>query len=198
MVEVRDTVAVVVDELDHMGALVERLLMLGRALEPDFLDTQPLDLRAFLSELFEAARVLADRRLDAGPGARSGPRRGRGQAAWCAAEPDRQRRPGHRHRRCHRDQAPAESGRRQLVVAVDDSGPGIPEERAASVVERFGRLGVPTATGTGLGLAIVTAVAEAHGGHFELGASRLGGCRAAVVLPAPAWSRTTSMEAVGV
>jgi len=61
MGEVRDTVAVVVDELEHMGALVERLLMLGRALEPDFLEIQPLDLRAFLSELLESARVLAAR-----------------------------------------------------------------------------------------------------------------------------------------
>ncbi len=62
MGEVRDTVGVVVDELDHMGALVERLLMLGRALEPDFLQLEPLDLRTFLSDLFDSARVLADRR----------------------------------------------------------------------------------------------------------------------------------------
>jgi len=71
----------------------------------------------------------------------------------------------------------------ELVVSVDDSGPGIPDEELPTVVERFGRLGSADREGTGLGLAIVTAVSEAHGGHFELGRSTLGGCRAAIVLP---------------
>ena len=56
IVEVRDTVAVVIDELDHMRSLVERLLLLGRALEPDFLQLERLDLRTFLSDLFDAAQ----------------------------------------------------------------------------------------------------------------------------------------------
>ncbi len=59
--EVRETVDLVVDEIDHMRALVERLLLLGRALEPDFLDQIPVDLRTFCLDLFAAARVLAPR-----------------------------------------------------------------------------------------------------------------------------------------
>ena len=50
------------------------------------------------------------------------------------------------------------------------------------MLERFGRLGSADREGSGLGLAIVGAVAEAHGGAFELGRAELGGCRAAVVL----------------
>ncbi len=59
--DVHETIGVVVDELDHMSSLVERLLLLGRALEPDFLQVERLDLRTFLSDLFDSARVLADR-----------------------------------------------------------------------------------------------------------------------------------------
>ena len=50
-----------------MGALVERLLMLGRALEPDFLEIEHLDLRTFLSDLLEASRVLAARQWSLAP-----------------------------------------------------------------------------------------------------------------------------------
>ena len=52
------------------------------------------------------------------------------------------------------------------------------------MLARFGRLGSADREGSGLGLAIVTAVAEAHGGSFELGASAMGGCRATIVVPA--------------
>ncbi len=181
--EVRETVGVVVDELEHMGALVERLLMLGRALEPDFLEMQPLDLRAFLSELIESARVLADRQwclepvpdlvLDVDVAKLRGALLNLIDNAVRATAPGDVIEIGaNRH--------PATG---ELVVSVDDSGPGIPEDELPTVVERFGRLGSADRDGTGLGLAIVTAVSEAHGGHFELGRSDLGGCRAAVVLP---------------
>ena len=53
-VATRETVEVVLDELDHMRALTERLLLLGRAMEPDFLAPAPIDLRAFLADLFDA------------------------------------------------------------------------------------------------------------------------------------------------
>src|SRR5436305_5033682 len=62
--EVRKTVALVVDELDHMRSLVERLLMLGRSLEPDFLEPVPIDLRSMLAEVLDAARVLAPRKWE--------------------------------------------------------------------------------------------------------------------------------------
>ncbi len=198
MDEVRDTVGVVVDELDHMGALVERLLMLGRALEPDFLQIEPLDLRTFLSDLFDSARVLADRRwsitpvpdlvLDADVAKLRGALLNLIDNAVRATEAGD----------AIQISAVAKPADATLVVAVDDSGPGIPEEERLSVVERFGRLGSADRDGTGLGLAIVTAVAEAHGGCFELGVSRLGGCRAAIVLPGCRVASAEAMEVVEV
>lgn len=52
---------------------------------------------------------------------------------------------------------------------VLDSGPGIPAEHRARVVERFARLdSARTLPGSGLGLALVEAVADLHGGALVL------------------------------
>jgi len=181
--EVRETVHVVVDELDHMRALVERLLMLGRALEPDFLHVERLDLRTFLSDLFESAQVLADRRWSLAPvpdlvlEVDVAKLRGAllnliDNAVGATTPSDAIEIRASQH---------TDEGR--VVIAVEDSGPGIPLEQLSGVLERFGRLGSADRDGSGLGLAIVTAVAEAHGGFFELSSSDMGGCRAAICLP---------------
>jgi signal transduction histidine kinase len=65
-------------------------------------------------------------------------------------------------------------------LLVDDAGPGIADP--ASAVRR----GVSGAGSTGLGLDIVRRVAEATGGHLEIGRGPLGGARIAFLLPAPA------------
>jgi two-component system OmpR family sensor kinase len=60
---------------------------------------------------------------------------------------------------------------REVVLAVTDSGPGIPPELASQVFERFvrGDRARTRATGsTGLGLAIVQAVTTAHGGSVAV------------------------------
>jgi len=44
----------------------------------------------------------------------------------------------------------------------------------------------------------VSAVAEAHGGTFALGRSALGGCRAAITLPASLVSMAAERPPVGV
>jgi signal transduction histidine kinase len=67
-----------------------------------------------------------------------------------------------------------------VVVCVDDSGPGIPLQDRERVFERFVRLQRDRATGVGLGLSIVRVVAEAHGANIRLLDSPLGGLRAEV------------------
>jgi two-component system OmpR family sensor kinase len=55
-------------------------------------------------------------------------------------------------------------------MAVTDSGPGLTDEQAARVFERFYRADASRARavgGTGLGLSIVAAVARAHGGDVS-------------------------------
>ena len=76
-----------------------------------------------------------------------------------------------------------ESG--QLLLAVEDSGPGIAEADRARVLDRFYRVPGLQATGSGLGLAIASAIAQLHGATLELDRSpRLGGLRIALRLPA--------------
>jgi signal transduction histidine kinase len=181
--DLHETVGIVIDELDHMSSLVERLLLLGRAMEPDFLQVERLDLRTFLSDLFDSARVLADRRwvlsdvpdlvLEVDVAKLRGALLNLIDNAIRATSPtDVIEISVVRH---------GDTG--SVELAVDDSGPGIPLDQRTRVMERFGRMGTADRDGSGLGLAIVIAVAEAHGGGFDLEESGRGGCRAAIVLP---------------
>ena len=79
------------------------------------------------------------------------------------------------------------------VLAVEDSGPGIPLDQRAKVFERFYRQAGDTGSGTGLGLAIVAAVVEDHGGAASIGDSDLGGAALTIRLPAAQVSTTTAI-----
>jgi signal transduction histidine kinase len=72
-----------------------------------------------------------------------------------------------------------------LVVFVDDAGPGIPTEDRERVFERFatGPAKRGSSSGTGLGLALVTETAAVHGGAVWCTASPAGGARFVVKLP---------------
>jgi signal transduction histidine kinase len=180
--EVRETIRVVIDELDHMRSMVERLLLLGRALEPDFLELERLDLRSFVADMFDVGQVLAPRHWLVDP------------VPDLVLQVDVAKLRGAVlnlldnavHATGADDVIEVSASRGpdgSVAIAVDDSGPGIPEHLRAGSLSRFGRPGASDTDGSGLGLAIVTAVAEAHGGRLELGVSARGGCRAAIVLP---------------
>jgi two-component system sensor histidine kinase TctE len=51
---------------------------------------------------------------------------------------------------------------RQVILAVEDSGPGIPVEERERVFDRFYRVLGSQAEGSGLGLAIVREIATRH------------------------------------
>ncbi len=73
-----------------------------------------------------------------------------------------------------------------LVVAVTDSGEGIPTEALQRVFERFYRADVSRQAitgGSGLGLAIVRAIIEAHGGIIWAENVPTGGARFVFTLP---------------
>ena len=61
-----------------------------------------------------------------------------------------------------------------IMLRVEDDGPGVPGDRINAALARGGRLD-ESRPGTGLGLAIVGDLAEAHGGSLSLGRSALGG-----------------------
>jgi signal transduction histidine kinase len=75
---------------------------------------------------------------------------------------------------------------RDVMVCVEDAGPGVPEERREELFSRFaqldhGRRG--TSTGVGLGLALVRAYVAAQGGRVWYEAADGGGARFCVTLP---------------
>ena len=69
-----------------------------------------------------------------------------------------------------------------LLVDIDDDGPGISSAQRQAVLQRGVRLDEST-PGSGLGLAIVLELAQLHAGGLELSKSRLGGLRARLRLP---------------
>jgi signal transduction histidine kinase len=73
-----------------------------------------------------------------------------------------------------------------FLIAVEDEGPGIPEDSLKQVLQPFTRLEDSRSRetgGMGLGLAIAASVIEGHGGELKLENRREGGLRALVVLP---------------
>lgn len=80
--------------------------------------------------------------------------------------------------------APSEAGGVRFVVS--DQGPGIPEEEASRVFERFQRLDRSRRSGgSGLGLAIVAGIVERHGGQIEVEQNHPHGVRMVITLPPP-------------
>ncbi|MST31603.1 HAMP domain-containing protein [Acidimicrobiaceae bacterium USS-CC1] len=178
--EMVETTARVIAELEGMSVLVDRLLLLGRSFAPDFVEAAPVALRAFMGDLFAAARVLAERgwALAAvpdvvvvvdGPKLRgallnlvdnavkaTGTGDGIELGARCATE---------------------------VAFWVTDTGSGIAAAAQGEVFGRFRRSGSSGRQGTGLGLAIVEAVAEAHGGRVGLHSVEGRGTTVEIVLP---------------
>jgi two-component system phosphate regulon sensor histidine kinase PhoR len=79
------------------------------------------------------------------------------------------------------------AGEDSVVVAVRDSGIGIPETDLPRIFERFYRVDKSRSRemgGTGLGLAIVKHIAQAHGGKVEVESKPGQGSTFRIVLPA--------------
>ncbi len=77
-----------------------------------------------------------------------------------------------------------------LIVTIDDNGPGIPEAERAKVFRPFYRIDnsrnldkKPLSGGSGLGLAIAMDAIASHGGRINLADSPLGGLRVMIFIP---------------
>lgn len=74
----------------------------------------------------------------------------------------------------------------QLLIDIEDSGPGVPDTDKERVFEMFHSAdrGDRRAAGSGLGLAISKGMVNAHGGSIQiLDSSRYGGCLVRIALP---------------
>lgn len=169
-------------EVSRLAAMVDDLLALGRthalALH---IQRAPADVRVLVSEAVAAAR------------SRCGKTRVllRAPSVAVPAEVDAQRLRqaldnlldnAIRHARSvvHVELACEEA--HELVVSIEDDGPGIDRELLPRLFDAFAQGSAGTG-GSGIGLSTVRAVAEAHGGGVTVGAARQRGARFTLRLP---------------
>ncbi|MEV0394762.1 sensor histidine kinase [Polymorphospora rubra] len=182
-VERRETVALVTDELDRMNRMVDDLLMLARAEQPDFLRPEEVPVAPMMAEVYSKAAALGDRDWRLGPVAEVtlwADRQRLTQALMQLAQNAVQfTAPGDRVELSAR----AEHGR--VLLAVEDTGIGIAPEDRERIFQRFARAepGRQRAEGAGLGLAIVSAIAAAHGGTVAVDSIPDAGSTFTLVLP---------------
>ena len=75
----------------------------------------------------------------------------------------------------------------QLLIHVDDNGPGIARDKRDEVFQPFVRLDNARTqyegASTGLGLSIARDIVHSHGGEITLDDSPLGGLKATIAIP---------------
>ncbi|HEY3149425.1 MAG TPA: ATP-binding protein, partial [Dongiaceae bacterium] len=164
-------------DLDQMEAIIRSTLAFARE-DSDTEPTEPVDLVALLREVVEdhpEARLNAD------------------SSAACIlrARPVALRRcfnnlVGNAIRYGNDAEIAVRELSNAVEVTIDDTGPGVPENRMKDVFRPFVRLEESRnrdSGGAGLGLAIARSVVLAHGGAITLANRKEGGLRATVRLP---------------
>lgn len=181
--EQKETIELVLDELDRMSRLVDDLLLLAKSERPDFLQLETLDIGILTQEFYAKASALSDRN-------------------WKLASQAKGKFIADRHRltqaivnlAANAAQHTKESDTISLgsTIAKDsirfwvrDTGTGIADSDRQRIFERFARAShsYRNSDGSGLGLSIVKVIVEAHRGRVEL-SSELGiGSTFTIVLP---------------
>jgi two-component system, OmpR family, sensor kinase len=173
-------------EISRISRLVDDLLLLAKTERAEFLRIEPIDLPAFVDDLWNATTLLAKRRFELDPL----------PSGTLLADPDRLAQAlrnlldnaiehsapdhGHVHLRVQR------VANDRIQFTVEDDGPGIPPDQRERIFDRFHRTDAArdrASGGTGLGLAIVDAIAKAHGGQVSASQSTAGGARIDLELP---------------
>ena len=175
-------------EITRVSRLVDDLLVLAQAERTDFLRPETIDVRPFVTELWDGMSLTADRKFELGTIA-DGSLKG---------DPDRLAQALRNLARNAIEHTDEHDGLVRLDVTrlapnrirfvVLDDGPGIPKDERERVFERFHRTDSgrtrTSSAGAGLGLAIVRAIAEAHKGTVRVQESQNGrGAAIELVLP---------------
>jgi two-component system OmpR family sensor kinase len=182
-VERRQTIGLVIDELDRMGRMVDDLQLLAEAEQPDFVQREPLDLALIAHELVAKASALGPRRwtLD--------------HAAGGTVLADRHRLTEAVMNLAHNALQHTTSNdtiaigtaltHDEALIWVRDTGTGVPLSEQERIFDRFtrGREASRRYRGGGLGLANVKAIAEAHDGRIELESRLNEGSTFTIIIP---------------
>jgi two-component system OmpR family sensor kinase len=182
------------DEANRMGLLVEDLLLLARLDQQRPLAQLPVDVLALAGDAVHDAQAVApDRAVTLEVGRTDPPPIVIGDEARLRQVLANlignalQHTPAGTPVTVRVTTAPAAPGGRAAVhLAVADAGPGLSEDDAARVFERFFRADPARSRdegGTGLGLAIVAALVAGHGGSVRLDTAAGTGATFTVELP---------------
>jgi signal transduction histidine kinase len=175
--------AVALDELQRMERIIDRLLLLAKAEQPDFVVLRDVAIDRFLEDVFMRWSEVAPRvwrlELDVAGVLRADP-----EALRSALDALLENAVKYTE-----SQAAITLGAHavggEIVIEVVDDGSGIPDDAIASIFDRFARADDARTRahgGVGLGLAIVAAIAHAHGGRCTV-ERRNGRTVFALVLP---------------
>jgi signal transduction histidine kinase len=177
-------VSLVTDELDRMNRMVNDLILLARAEQPDFLRLGAVEVAEMTHDVFAKAVALGERDWRLGP------------VATVRVWADRQRLTqalAQLAQNAVQFTGPADQielstrvERGRVLLAVRDTGVGIEPADQERIFARFARVERVRAGvdgGAGLGLAIVVAIAEAHHGTVVLDSVPRAGSTFTLVLP---------------
>ena len=175
------TVALVMDEVGRMNRMVNDLVLLARAEQPDFVAPEPVDIAALTRDVLRKAAALGDRdwRLGASADVLVMADGQRLTQAWMQLAENAAR------------HTPAgalitigsAADRDTVTLWVEDTGPGVPPDEADLIFERFERGSGQDRRGSGLGLSIVRAIAVAHDGAASVRRGDLSGARFEIAFP---------------
>src|SRR3954451_10865500 len=181
------------DEGARMGVLVDDLLLLARLDQHRPLERQPVDLGRLAADAVEDVRMVAPGRpielhvADARPPVVVGDDLRLRQVLGNLLGNALTHTPDGTPIRVRVDTRAGDGGDDGwAVLEVTDEGPGLPDEHAARVFERFYRVDAARTRaegGSGLGLSIVAGLAAAHGGRVELDTAAGEGATFRVLLP---------------
>jgi signal transduction histidine kinase len=168
-------VDVALDELTRIEQILDRLLLLAKADQPDFVVLEEVDLEPFLEDVFMRWSEVAPRAWRLGDLA-AGALTVDPEGLRCALDALLENAVKYSE---HGNPIELRSRRSQddVVIEVEDGGCGIPEEALSHIWNRFARADAARTRahgGVGLGLAIVDAIAKAHGGRCTVQATEQG------------------------
>ena len=180
--EVESTRALLLDEVERMGRLVDDLILLAKSRRPDFVTPRPVDLDELTTTVLAKARAMAERdwQLDATAAVRLQADEQRLTQAVLQLVDNAVK---------HTDPGDTIAVGSSLKgsrarIWVRDTGDGIDPADRTRVLERFARSTVRgDDEGFGLGLSIVNAIVEAHGGTVLIDDTEGGGTIVTVDLP---------------
>jgi signal transduction histidine kinase len=168
-------IEVALDELGRIEHILERLLLLAKSKQPDFVVPTEIEVEPFLEDVLVRWSGTVPRSWRLGDVA-AGTLQADGEALRIALDALLE----NAVKYTEPSDAIELSARRlggSLVIGVADEGQGLPPGESERIFERFARADPARSRaqgGAGLGLAIVDAIAKAHGGSCSAQSSRKG------------------------